>query len=501
VSRLARLIVPTAAAIGLMLSTQPATVSAHPLGNFTVNRALAITIDEGVEVLAVLDMAEIPAYETIRDLDVDGDDKVSGPEGASWAVETCTAWRAAINVSIDGETTTLRPSGEPALSFPAGAGGLATLRLECRSAVEITDAGGERRLAIVDVTADERVGWREISADVAGDATITERTVPSDSPTSMLTVYPEADLAEPLDVRAGSLVFRLGTAAGGAPGTSPAIEVRETASDPLAALIGGELSPLVFVLAILLSVGLGGAHALSPGHGKTLVAAYVIGAGGSARAAVQIGLWVAISHTAGVFVLGVVTLLAGQYLLPERLIGWLSLGSGVIVTGLGLVLLVRAIAARRALRRGSPGHHHAHDHDHDHGGSHHHDHPSGVADHGHSHEVPAPGELSWRTAIALGFAGGAVPSASALIVLLVAVSTDRVLLGAVLIGCFGIGMAAVLGGLAYAVARVRSLASSPNAWSSRPVVRRALALAPTAAGVVVLVSGVAFTAAAVSQLA
>ena len=117
--------------------------------------------------------------------------------------------------------------------------------------------------------------------------------------------------------------------------------------DPLAALIGGALSPGVVALAVLLSLGLGAAHAVSPGHGKTLVAAYVLGSGGSARSALQIGLWVAVSHTAGVLVLGAVTLVASELLLPERLIAWLSLGSGIVVTGLGIVLLGRLALARR----------------------------------------------------------------------------------------------------------------------------------------------------------
>jgi ABC-type nickel/cobalt efflux system permease component RcnA len=241
-------------------------------------------------------------------------------------------------------------------------------------------------------------------------------------------------------------------------------------------------------LAVLLSLGLGAAHAVSPGHGKTLVAAYVLGSGGSARSALQIGLWVAVSHTAGVLVLGAITLVASELLLPERVIAWLSLGSGIVVTGLGLVLLGRLVMARRG---GTSATHASHDHGHDHPHGH---------DHGHDHP-PASGTLTWRSAIALGFAGGAVPSASALIVLLVAISTDRPLLGIGLIVCFGIGMAIVLGGLALLAGRVRQVAARPDGLSNRRPARLAVRLAPIAAGVIVLVSGLAFTAAALSQLA
>jgi ABC-type nickel/cobalt efflux system permease component RcnA len=476
----------------------PCGTSAHPLGNFTVNRAIAITVSDAVELTAVLDMAEIPAYETTRELDADGDDAVSPSEGAAWAADTCARWRDRIEVTIDGRGARLTDAVDPALTFPAGAGGLETLRLECHWALG-AGGTGPHRLTLRDATIDDRAGWREIVASAAGGAVIEDSDVPSRSETGLLTAYPEDRLAAPPDVRAAGLTFTLGAASGVAAAEAGRDGARRAATDPLAALIGGELSPIVVALALVLSVGLGAAHALSPGHGKTLVAAYVLGAGGTARAAVQIGLWVAISHTAGVLALGIVTLVASEWLLPERLIGWLSLGSGVVVTGLGVVLLARVLRARGRLghdRRSGHGHEHRGGH-HRHGGDHRH----ADDDHDHAHDVPVAGELSWRAAVALGFAGGAVPSASALIVLLVAISTERLMLGVILIASFGLGMAAVLGGLAYAIARMRHLAGRSGGLASRPVVRRAVALAPVAAGIVVLVTGLAFTAAAVGQLA
>jgi ABC-type nickel/cobalt efflux system permease component RcnA len=330
-----------------------------------------------------------------------------------------------------------------------------------------------------------------VPARPATGAELIASDVPTDSPSDLLTAYPEDALATPLEVHGATLTVRCGGtgADGHASPTTPA--VRGTADDPLAALIGGSLSPGLVLLAIAMSLGLGAAHALSPGHGKTLVAAYVLGAGGSARSAMQIGLWVAISHTAGVFVLGTVTLVASQYLLPERLIDWLSLASGVTVTGLGLVLLLRL--ARTSRRHETEGH--AHDHGHDHPHAHEHGH-----DHHHGHDHPPAGELTWRGAIALGFAGGAVPSASALIVLLVALATDRLAFGVLLIGCFGIGMAVVLGGMALVVARVRSIVSERPRWPMRSLAARVAPVAPVAAGLVVLATGLAFTVAAASRL-
>lgn len=468
--------------------------SAHPLGNFTVNRAIAVEIGASVTVRAVLDLAEIPAYETIREIDPDGDDAVSDAEGSPYADATCAAWGAAIEASVDREPVALIRAAPPILAFPDGAGGLPTLRLECRFEMPVSGDQDRYSLELRDTTLDERIGWREVSASAAPGAVIEGSSVPAESETDLLTTYPEASLASPPDVRSASLTFTLGRDPGGAAAApGGAVGARDTADDPLAGLIGGQLSPPLVALAILMSIGLGAVHALSPGHGKTLVAAYVIGAGGSARSAVQIGLWVAISHTAGVFVLGLVTLVASRYLLPERLIAWLSLGSGVVVTGLGIFLLARVM--RRIGRTGATSSdHHDHPHDHDHGHDHDHDHP-------HTHPDPAGGRLSWRAAIALGFAGGAVPSASALIVFLVALATDRLALGMLLIVCFGLGMAAVLGGLAFAVARLRAIASDPTRWPMRPLTQRLAALAPVAAGLVVLATGIAFTVAAASRLA
>jgi nickel/cobalt transporter (NicO) family protein len=484
-----------------------AVASAHPLGNFTVNRALVVEVGRGVEIVAILDMAEIPAYEAIRDIDTDGDDAVTGSEGDPFAADACATWLSNLEVTVDDGAASIAQAPDPRLTFPAGAGGLPTLRLECGFVVEGggLSSDGAHTLGLVDSTDDDRAGWREVTArTVADDASIEEADVPAESGSRLLTAYPEDRLADPPDVRGATIAFRLGTSAAGAGDAAD----RPTdgglalgANDPLTQLVSGSLTPAVMALAVLLSLGLGAAHALSPGHGKTLVAAYVLGAGGSARAAIQIGLWVAISHTAGVFVLGAVTLLASRFLLPERLIAWLSLGSGLVVTGLGIFLLLR-LALRRTTGSGA-----SHDHPHDH--EHPHDHPHGHAPaagrhahgaHGHDHAAPT-GELSWRAAIALGFAGGAVPSASALIVLLVAISADRLLLGIGLIACFGIGMAVVLGGLALVVARVRSAAAGSSRWMSSPLAQRAARLTPVLAGVVVIATGVAFTAAAVGQLA
>ena len=219
-------------------------------------------------------------------------------------------------------------------------------------------------LSVTDRTADDRIGWHEVSAGAGDGATIVESRRPRDEPERPPHRLPAggADGAargagRGADVHARRIVRAPDRSC--PPREAPAGRPGDV--DPLAALIGGALSPGVVALAVLLSLGLGAAHAVSPGHGKTLVAAYVLGSGGSARSALQIGLWVAVSHTAGVLVLGAVTLVASELLLPERLIAWLSLGSGIVVTGLGLVLLGRLVMARRG---GTSATHASHGHDH-----------------------------------------------------------------------------------------------------------------------------------------
>ena len=193
----------------------------------------------------------------------------------------------------------------------------------------------------------------------------------------------------------------------------------------------------IILVALAVAAGLGAFHALEPGHGKTLVAAYLVGARGTIKHAFLLGLIVTAAHTAGVYLLGAVTLYASQYIVPDRLYPWLGVLSGVLITVLGLVLLVR-----RYLRKDNliPDHHH-HDHaGHAHGPGHNHDHH-----HGHTHDHRAQNrQVSLRELLTLGISGGIVPCPAALVVLLSAVSMQRIGFGLLLIVAFSVGLAAVL---------------------------------------------------------
>jgi ABC-type nickel/cobalt efflux system permease component RcnA len=466
------------------------TALAHPLGNYTVNRAVAVTLmPQAIAVRYLVDMAEIPAFATLQAIDLDADGMTEPTEARAWAEATCNAARVAVALTVDGRHLALAVAGYPELTFPDGAGGLETLRLECPFRAAWDLAAGEHLLAITDRTDDGHVGWREVTV-VADGGSVLSSDVPAVSPSAQLTAYPTDSLATPPDVRSGIATFRVEDRPAAAPALNPqADRPRSTSDDPFASLIAGQLSLPVALLAIILAAALGAVHALSPGHGKTLVAAYLIGSRGTLRQATGLGLTVAVTHTFGVFALGSITLVAGEFFVPERVIAWLSVVSGGLVALMGIVLVWRAL--RSATLRA--------DHDHVQG----HD-----GDHGHEHPHPHPGTpsgaptstVSVRGLLALGLAGGMVPSASALIVLLAAVNTGRLIFGIGLIVAFGVGMAAVLAGLAAATTLARRAVVGTGGIRSWPLARRLTELLPVASGIAVLAIGGVVTIAAIGRI-
>lgn len=291
-----------------------------------------------------------------------------------------------------------------------------------------------------------------------------------------------------------------------------------------------ELGTKVVVVALVLALFLGAAHALEPGHGKTLVAAYLIGSRGTVANALFLGLVVTLTHTLSVIVLGLVTLFASQYVLPEQIFPWLGAGSGVLIMGLGAWLFTRTLKggqthfhfgggdhshgpADHGHSHGNDDHDHGHDDDHEHGHSHDHAHPHdhgdqdhahehehthdqataardgahdhdhehthshGNDDHGHSHgddhAVPA-GKVKWATMLTLGITGGIIPCPGALVILLLAVGLHRIGLGLTLIVAFSVGLAAVLITIGVLTVKARPLMerfSGEGKWIQRlPVI-------------------------------
>ena len=249
-----------------------------------------------------------------------------------------------------------------------------------------------------------------------------------------------------------------------------------------------------FLLAMLGSFVWGAMHAMSPGHGKTIVGAYLVGERATLQHAVFLGLTTTITHTIGVFALGLVTLFASQYILPEQLYPWLSCLSGLMVVVIGLNLFISRIQTTQILKRSPVGHshaddHHHHDHHHDH---HHHDHSHG----NHSHLPPdADGSpVTWRSLLALGISGGIVPCPSALVVLLSSISLGRIGFGLVLVLAFSLGLAGVLTGLGLLLVRARWI------FERLPKQVRLVRVLPAMSALFIAVLGLGITTQALMQI-
>jgi ABC-type nickel/cobalt efflux system permease component RcnA len=215
----------------------------------------------------------------------------------------------------------------------------------------------------------------------------------------------------------------------------------------LAELIAApEMTPWMGLVGLFIAAALGALHAMSPGHGKTVVGAYLVGSRGTAKHAAFLGLTVTVTHTAGVFALGLVTLFASQYVVPERLFPVLGFVSGAIVVGIGLSLFASRLRAAVGGARYTHGDGHTHPGDDGEG----HTHADGLRHtHGgreHTHLPPCAdgGRVTWRNLLALGVSGGLLPCPSALVVLLSAIALHRVAYGLLLVFAFSLGLAATL---------------------------------------------------------
>jgi ABC-type nickel/cobalt efflux system permease component RcnA len=479
-----------AAFIAVFLCVFTGSIAAHPLGNFSVNQYSALRIGKGeIELRYIVDMAEIPTFQEIQQNGFVP--SAVHASASSYLLSKMEALRDGLALEVKGRKIALRTESCEIL-FPEGAGGLPTMKIGALFKGKFDASKGfSYDLFYRDGNFPGRAGWKEIIA-ISVEGELIDSSVPTKDRSAELSDYPTDLLNSPPQQLEARVSFFLGAptavvsmeiagtvakevaqrnqpiqgrlTAAKVESTSsenwPAEKMRQTTTnigsarsnsdssiqlkanrqarprDSLTELVATkQLGSGIILISLVVAAGLGAFHALEPGHGKTLVAAYLVGSHGTAKHALLLGLIVTAAHTAGVYLLGAVTLYASQYVVPEQLYPWLGIVSGAMIAVLGVVLFVRRYKGKGEFLT----HTHRH-HAHAHGADDHHHYHHGHEHHHHQHDR----QVSLRELLTLGISGGIVPCPAALVVLLSAVSLHRVEIGLLLIVAFSVGLAAVL---------------------------------------------------------
>lgn len=472
----------TLIALGMMLICNPC--SAHPMGNFSVSHYTGITIERGsLELRYLIDMAEIPTFQDMQQSGITA--RSDDPKLQSYLTAKSSEFAAGLHVTVDGHEVVLRPISQNVI-FPPGAGGLPTMKFAFLYRARIAESCklGACQVNYEDSNFPGRAGWKEIVVKTGRDIVLASSTAPDHDRSSQLSNYP-TDLVSPPQALQARVTFSVAVAptasssAGLATRASSTVRVKPTGNATIAIVPSSALPASVHppdqdmvsitpnqqktprsafteliarqqmgigigLLAAFIAAGLGALHALEPGHGKTIVAAYLVGVKGTARHAFLLGIIVTITHTAGVYLLGAITLYAQKYILPEKLYPFLGVLSGILIAGMGFYLFLQRYVG------GDFGHSHTNS--------------SGSPSHvglsysrvqtaATTNEVMPEGEwiaqksrssIPTRQLLVLGITGGIVPCPAALVVLLSALALHRVLLGLFLITAFSSGLALVL---------------------------------------------------------
>ena len=470
---------------------------AHPMGNFSVSHYSRIELTgTGANIRYVLDLAEIPTFELLQQWKLDAGSSQEALDRQA-AVQV-REWSRNLKLVVDGRP--LQPELEhAAAALNKGAGGMSILRVTA----DLRVACAPGSLIYEDGNFPDRAGWKEIVI-AAGEGAKLKSASPAGADRSKeLQAYPQDPLAAPPQDLKAAAIWR-GTAAPlvsqSAP--APAAPAPPTAvtqpgqtgagmvvkGDFLSRLLHqGDIGWGMMLVGMVVAFGLGAIHALSPGHGKTIVAAYLVGSRGTARHAAFLGAMVTFTHTISVFFLGFVTLFLSRYVLPEKIYPVLGAISGLSIVWIGGMLFFQRMRAATG-----KGHAHNHDHHHHHGdGALVHDHGDG---HVHSH-VPE-GEVSLGSLAALGASGGLVPCPSALVLLLSSVALGRVALGLTLLVAFSLGLAVVLMGIGMMVLYAKHLLPD----NKRSATNLAFRYLPVASAAVIVCAGVLMTGVALGVI-
>jgi ABC-type nickel/cobalt efflux system permease component RcnA len=367
--------------------------------------------------------------------------------------------------------------------LPAGSGNLPTLRIEWDLIGDLPNKNADavHRFQFENRNNAERIGWNEIVVARVSGINVFDSTAFGNGITDQLKEYPQDNLSAPLSEKTAQFSFTSAPL----PAEAKPLQNRDghisapVEKDKFAELIAvPEITPTIILFGLLLAFGLGAAHALSPGHGKTVVGAYLVGSRGTFKHALFLGATVTVTHTLSVFALGIIALFASEYVLPERLISFLSLVSGLLVFFIGLTLFKNRLFSILGYKSESyPAEEHAHDAEvlqnsqaygersndtendresnftHTHGGS------------THSHAPPE--QIGWGNLLALGVSGGLLPCPSALVLMLSAISLNRIGYGIVLTLVFSFGLAATLTGVGLVFLYVGKVFDNPTLSDNR----------------------------------
>jgi ABC-type nickel/cobalt efflux system permease component RcnA len=485
------------------------------MGNFSVSHFTRFDVEKkSVKITYVLDLAEIPTYQLIRDWNLDpaADAKIPQETLEKKATQQAAEWIKQLDFLSNG--TRLNPKLEhTTMKLSDGAGGMHVSRIE--TALRLDNVQG--KLSFEDRNYPDRAGWKEIVIASADGTPIIQASQSEADRSKALTEYPaDPTLTPPQDLRASIewhveapvIVTKI------VPIEQPAAPVTQAATPTAPKKIPGEVTkgdylsrmlsqhdiPFnVMLIGIAVAFAFGALHAKSPGHGKTMVAAYLVGSRGTMKQAAFLGGMVTLTHTISVFILGLVTLAFAKYLAPEKLVTWLGVASGISIILIGATLFYKRL---RTLSKAKAHAHHHHHHDHDHAHAHglphthdhhhHHDHDHGP--HGHSH-VPE-GEVSIKSLIALGASGGMVPCPSALVLLLISISLGHVGLGLLLLVSFSLGLAGVLMAIGMFVIYAKQWLPDPVKTSQHPAFR----LIPVLSAFVIVCIGLVMTSVSLGWL-
>ncbi len=475
---------------------------AHPMGNFSISHYTRLTPSAGgVTVLYALDLAEIPSFELLREWNLQRESPRR--ELDAKASEQAKAWLDNVSLTVDGRPV-VPLVRRVQFEMADGAAGLPVLRIAA-TAFAAAEPG---LLRYEDRNYPDRAGWKEIVIDAEGR--------PARDLSNALTAYPtDAAIAPPQDLSA-QFRWRARPAPADVPSAAPKTEepriVLAQASSPAAApqgtlqrgdtlsqLLGRqELGFQAMLAALALAFAFGAMHAMSPGHGKTIVAAYLVGSRGTFRHALFLGAMVTFTHTVSVFLLGLGTLFLSRYVVPDKIYPILSTASGLLIVWIGATLFYQRLhrLAGHALHDHQHviGHHH-HGHDHTHGhshGDHTHDHGHGPGEHTH---VPE-GEVTLRSLVGLAVSGGMVPCPSALVLLLSAIALGRIGFGLALLTSFSLGLALVLIVIGGLVLYAKNLLPDTPGVTNSPFFR----MLPVLSAAVITVVGLVMTAAALGWI-